>query len=427
MVYGKPYEIRDVVYGFIQLDQQEWDIINSPVYQRLRRIKQLSLTDMVYPGAVHTRFEHSIGVMQMASDIFDSIRHKDRARNLLAEQYKLTDAGLDRYRKVVRLAALLHDIGHTPFSHSGENLMPLGDDKKRYKHEAYSIKIIETYFEDLIERHPINSNFHIRVDEVTALLGGDRSKCSFDGILLLFKEIISGQLDADRADYLLRDSIHTGVSYGMYDKNRLINCIDIGQMAETGDPVLAIQEGGWHIAESLVLARYQMFSQVYFHKTRQAYDGHISRAVKTILESVFPQYGGRYPDLTHLDEYVLLDDWQMCGWLKEGKGGVDGDRIIKRDHYRHIFQTSMIPTPQELDLLEKKKATLDDEEIDYFVSSAKTSWYKLDKDIWICDEKTGAVRELSSVSPIVKSMVDAPRMQRLYVEKQRRDKENENE
>lgn len=242
---GSVFEIRDVVYGFIQLDEQEWDIINHPVYQRLRRIKQLSLTDMAYPGAVHTRLEHSIGVMQMATDIYNSIISKRRARALLSEQYYLDAGGFDRYRKVIRLAALLHDIGHSPFSHTGENLMPLkkASDGKRYEHEEYSIAIIKTYFREIIEEHPINANYKISVEEVTALLG-DPTKCAFQGILLLFKGIISGQLDADRADYLLRDSIHTGVNYGLYDKNRLINCIDIGQMPDTDALVLAVQDGG---------------------------------------------------------------------------------------------------------------------------------------------------------------------------------------
>lgn len=169
----------------------------------------------------------------------------------------------------------------------------------------------------------INANYTIKVEEVTALLG-DSSKCAFQGILLLFKGIISGQLDADRADYLLRDSIHTGVSYGLYDRNRLINCIDIGQMPETGDLVLAIQNGGWHIAESLVLARYQMFSQVYFHKTRRAYDHHVSYAVKEILAQVYPCFGGFYPTPEYLNEYVQLDDWTMYGKIKEGFGGKHG-------------------------------------------------------------------------------------------------------
>ena len=210
------YEIRDVVYGFIQLDQQEWDIVNHPVFQRLRRIKQLSLTDMVYPGAVHTRLEHSIGVMQMASDIYDSIISKKRARALLLDCYSLNETGIERYRKIIRLAALLHDIGHAPFSHAGEGLMPRKDTDghERYVHEEYSIAIIKKYFRDLIEKHKLNANHAITVEEVTALLG-DPVKCSFKGIILLFKGIISGQLDADRADYLLRDSIHTGVSYGL--------------------------------------------------------------------------------------------------------------------------------------------------------------------------------------------------------------------
>lgn len=183
----------------------------------------------------------------MATDIYNSIISKERARKLLQEQYRLNEGGFDRYRKIIRLAALLHDIGHAPFSHSGENLMPIKDStiQKHYDHEEYSIAIIKQYFKDIIEEHPINANYQIKVEEVTALLG-DSTKCTFPGILLLFKGIISGQLDADRADYLLRDSIHIGVNYGLYDKERLINCIDIGQIEETGDLVLAIQK--WWMA-----------------------------------------------------------------------------------------------------------------------------------------------------------------------------------
>lgn len=140
-------KIRDVVYGFVSLDEQECEIINHPAFQRLRRIKQLSLTDMVYPGAVHTRFEHSIGVMQMASDMYDSIVCKKEAKSILQE-LSLDDNGIKRYRKIVRLAALLHDVGHSPFSHAGEDLMPIVSNDnskslhtdlkpKRYKHEDY--------------------------------------------------------------------------------------------------------------------------------------------------------------------------------------------------------------------------------------------------------------------------------------------------
>lgn len=415
----KNYEIRDVVYGFVSLDQQEWDIINHTVYQRLRRIKQLSLTDMIYPGAVHTRLEHSIGVMQMASDIFDSITQKPRAFSMLNEAYKLDNDGIRRYRKIIRLAALLHDIGHAPFSHAGEGLMPIKDAEtgKRYDHEEYSIAIIKKYFKDLIENHPLCANHPIRVEEVTALLG-DSEKCSFQGIILLFKGIISGQLDADRADYLLRDSIHTGVSYGYYDRSRLINCIDIGRIEETGDLVLAIQDGGWNIAESLVIARYQMFSQIYFHKTRRAYDHHISCAVKDVLEKCYSHLNGCYPSPLNLDEYTGFDDWTIYGKLKDGFGGKHGSIVLNRRHYRKMYETDLIPTPEQEKELEAICDRLAAEgSKDFFVDEATTKWYKMDKDILICDEGEGYVRELSSLSPIVHHMVDNPRKKRLSVEK----------
>ena len=416
---GNFYEIRDVVYGFVRLDQQEWDIVNHSVYQRLRRIKQLSLTDMVYPGAVHTRLEHSIGVMQMASDIYDSITDKERARSLILNQYHLDMDGIKRYRKIIRLAALLHDIGHAPFSHAGEGLMPIKDaeTKTRFEHEEYSIAIIKKYFTELIEDHPLSANHPIKVEEVTALLG-DSVKCSFQGIILLFKGIISGQLDADRADYLLRDSIHTGVSYGLYDKSRLINCIDVGQLKDTGALVLAIQDGGWNIAESLVIARYQMFSQIYFHKTRRAYDHHISCAVREVINNCYPDLNGCYPPPDNLDLYTQFDDWTIYGKIKDGQAGKHGDIILKRQHYRKVYETDLIPSlEQENELKERIEKLKADGAQDFFEDEAKTKWYKLDKDIFICDEKEGYVRELSGLSPIVRHMVDSPRKKRLYVEK----------
>lgn len=203
-------KIRDLVYGFIELDPQECAIIDHPAFQRLRRIKQLSLTDMVYPGAEHTRFEHSIGVMQMATDMFDSIVAKKKERQFLEEELSLDDSGIKSYRKIIRLAALLHDVGHAPFSHSGEDLMPLlpvshskyaVDQQKRYEHEEYSIEIIKRIFKDIIENHPVNNSYHIDVEAVTALLGDTAVRPRANS--LLWKGLISGQLDADRADYLL--------------------------------------------------------------------------------------------------------------------------------------------------------------------------------------------------------------------------------
>lgn len=414
---SKKKKIRDLVYGFISLDEQECAIIDHPAFQRLRRIKQLSLTDMVYPGANHTRFEHSIGVMQMATDMFDSIVAKNR--EFLAKELSLNDVGIQRYRKIIRLAALLHDVGHAPFSHSGEDLMPLSPDmagkhgpeqKNRYVHEEYSIEIIKKIFKDIIENHPINDNYRVTVEDVTALLGDKTVPLKANS--LLWKELISGQLDADRADYLLRDSLHLGVSYGIYDRNRLVSCMTIGK-TETDAPVLAIEEKGWYIAESLVLARYQMFSQVYFHKVRRIYDYHIYCATKEILRRLNIQ-DACYPPPSQIEEYLKFDDWTIYSALKEGLGGEHGEIVLTRTHYKCVKETQIIPTEEEISEIQelkqkymKKKYYLDD--------NASISWYKMDKDIFISENNK--IQPLSEKSSIVKAMIEKPRKQRFYVER----------
>ena len=138
----KKYEIRDPIYGFIELDSWERDIINHPAFQRLRRIKQLAWTDMVYPGAVHTRFEHSLGVMHLATLMYEKIVNKKK--DYLENKLGYNGSGLENDKKFVRLAALLHDVGHSPFSHAGEGLMDTNPDTdKPYKHENYSAAIVE--------------------------------------------------------------------------------------------------------------------------------------------------------------------------------------------------------------------------------------------------------------------------------------------
>lgn len=142
------YEIRDPVHGFIQITEWERQIIDDPVFQRLRRIRQLAWTDMVYPGACHNRFEHSLGVMHVATKIFDTITRKEE--KYLKEELNFTDHGLDRDRVLLRLACLLHDVGHSPFSHAGEGLLLTNPDTgKSYKHEHYSAAAARYLLKDL--------------------------------------------------------------------------------------------------------------------------------------------------------------------------------------------------------------------------------------------------------------------------------------
>lgn len=165
------YEVRCPVHGFIPFSDWEREIINQPAFQRLRRIRQLAWTDYVYPGATHTRFEHSLGVMHVATRLFDAIVRN--SFDILEREYKYAspdDAGLRRARTIVRLSALLHDTGHSPFSHAGEHIFPVDPHdirKKPFKHEAYSAAAIRFALKDVIENHPENE-FKVTAEEIAA-------------------------------------------------------------------------------------------------------------------------------------------------------------------------------------------------------------------------------------------------------------------
>jgi HD superfamily phosphohydrolase len=260
------YELRDPIHGFIEIDEWERDIINQPAFQRLRRIKQLAWTDMVYPGATHTRFEHSLGVMHVATRLFDAIRN--RSADLLG-QLGYESAGLDRQRQLIRLAALLHDLGHAPFSHAAEEILPVDPRTgKRFVHEQYSAAIAEHALADVIEQHPHNhKNYGLRVEHLKEFF---LETPSSEG--LVWRDLVSSQMDADRMDYMLRDSYHAGVAYGRYDLDRVAATLALVERPDQDGFALGVGEGGLHAVEGLILARYMLFTQVYFHKTRVIYD-----------------------------------------------------------------------------------------------------------------------------------------------------------
>lgn len=235
----KNYEIRDPVFGFINFNEWEKEIINHKAFQRLRRIRQLALTDMVYPGAIHTRFEHSLGVMHLATLMYDAIVNNDNNKRILEDKLSYNEAGLKKDRQLIRLAALLHDLGHAPFSHASEEIMPINDQTgKPFRHENYTTAIIKGTLNKVIENHQINkTNYNISAEEVAALIEGN---AAILGKKIFWKVIISSQLDADRGDYLLRDSHHIGVKYGIYDHARLLNTLVLGIEPESNEVVLGV-------------------------------------------------------------------------------------------------------------------------------------------------------------------------------------------
>ncbi len=406
----KTYEIRCPVYGFITLNDWEWQIISQPAYQRLRRIRQLAWTDYVFPGAMHTRFEHSLGVMHMATMLYDGVM--ERSRDILqAAGYNEDD--LKRHKALVRLTALLHDVGHAPFSHAAEELMTIRDPDAgdRYQHEHYSANIVRRCFGDVIENHPLNRNCGFSAEDVANLLE-DKPEA---GEALFWRDLITGQLDADRMDYLLRDSLHCGVSYGRYDWQRLVHTIVAVPPTVEGGPRIGVMEGGWHAAEGLIVARYFMFTQVYFHKTRVIYDHHLQNALSALLP------GGHFPPPTGeaLDEYLRWDDWRVLGLLAGGDGGEHGRRLSSRDHFREVTHTPESPSSEDLARLNDWRTALGDllaAEI-----PAEKSWYKMGSaDVQVlADTPTSEAKPLSTYSSIVRSTPPIEQV-RLYVRPEHR-------
>lgn len=410
----RSYEIRCPIHGFIPYNDWEREIINQPAFQRLRRIRQLAWTDYVYPGAMHTRFEHSLGVMHIATKLFDAI--VERSGALLKEFYGYDDAGFRRDKRLVRLAALLHDVGHSPFSHAGEEVFPFRkekdgkiSEKNRYKHEEYSAAIIRHLLKDVIENHPLNGNYDFKADDIAALIEGS----SRSARRVFWRDVITGQMDADRMDYLLRDSLHSGVDYGKYDWKRLLNTVVAIQMpqpeGQEGEQGLrlGVTEGGVHAAEGLILARYFMFTQVYFHKTRVAYDHHLRHALAQILPGgVFPALHAEDSDKlkSNLKEYIGWDDWKVLGLLSDGNGGEHAERLCQRTHYREIYCTPECPEQEDLDKLLKIEHELGN--LIVAREAAGKSWYKVDQtDIpVVSDSEAATVMPLSKLSPIVGSL-----------------------
>jgi HD superfamily phosphohydrolase len=390
--HQRTYEFRCPLHGFVTLTDWERQIISQPAYQRLRRIRQLGWTDYVYPGAMHTRFEHSLGVMHVATAMYDSIVNS--SRTILEDQLTFDEAGLNRDRILVRLTALLHDLGHTPFSHAGEELFPAVDgEDRRYTHEEYSAAVIREKLRDAIESHPSNDNYKIRADDIANLLEGSTETQRS----IVWRDLVTGQMDADRIDYLLRDSHHVGVHYGRFDWRRLIGCLVLIRSDEGRGYRLGVTEGGMHAAESLVLARYFMFTQVYFHKTRVAYDHHLHKVLGEFLP------GGCFPRPTgaDLDEFLKWDDWRVLGKLADGEGGEHGQRLSERDHFREIYHTPETPKKADLSRFERICEALGDRV--QVVVPAEKSWYKVDEtDIPIqSDNPGGRIVPLSKLSSVV--------------------------
>lgn len=345
--------INDPIYGFVTLpDELVYDLINHPIFQRLRRIKQLGLTNLVYPGALHTRFHHAIGAMHLMMEALQVLKSKGAQIS-------------DEECRASVMAILLHDIGHGPFSHALEHTIVKG-----VHHEALSAWLMDE----------LNKELGGQLDLAIKIFKGNYKKT-------FLHQLVSSQLDMDRLDYLKRDSFFTGVSEGIISSDRIIKMLQVVK----GE--LVVEAKGIYSIEKFLIARRLMYWQVYLHKTVLSAEKLLVNILKRAKElsaqgevlfaspalSLFLQNNYSKKDFDKqpglLKQFILLDDYDIMGAVKVWMEHPDKvlsmlcSNLINRHLFKIELQNKPIAKAHHAAILDKvmKKYKLTKKEAGYFV------------------------------------------------------------
>ncbi len=360
-------EIRDPIHGQIEIYEEEIPIIKSDFFGRLRNVKQLGFADSIFPGATHTRFLHSLGAMQVGTRAFDK---------LFPNQGK----GHRHLRETFRLACLLHDIGHAPLSHATEIVMPkLADLKipkeflkkderlnRKATHEDYTIlALAESSFSKTFGQ--VEKTFQVDRKTIADLITGiQRNKSYFviEGInyFPLLHQLVTGEIDCDRMDYLLRDSYFCGVSYGNFDLDWLLENLRVCVLNNTA--FLGISERGILTFEDFLLSRYHMFIMVYFH--------YRAVCLEQLLFNYFKTSDNEYILPSNIEEYIEHDDHYLMKILKKSNNP-NAISIIKNDIPPVIFESFNENQNKKLKKIEK---WLLEKKIDFITGSSESTLSK---------------------------------------------------
>jgi len=328
---------RDPLYNYVGIDlsKDRWilELIQTPEFQRLRRIHQLGVSNITYPGADHNRLAHSLGVVHLMGMAWDHIERSNQA----------DDPQVERARHPLLAAALLHDIGHGPFSHVFEPCLGV-------KHEEWSCAIIESSSTDV---HKILKKYDIPHEAVTALIKEDNQERP-----AWQKSLLSSQLDVDRLDYIRRDNLFTGAGYGHFDWYRILNTFLIHGPAD-GHRDLVWEEKSKYAIEEYVFARFYMYENVYHHRTTRGFEK-ILQALWQRARAMFDQgddIGLVEPirafweaEQPSIDLYLALEEFVVLVQMQIWKGHSDrtlselSRRFLDRDHLAAVC----VPVPEAL-------------------------------------------------------------------------------
>ena len=339
-------EVRDPLHGAIPVSSGEQAILDHPLFQRLRFIKQLGFADLVFPGATHVRYLHSVGAMHLAGQAFDSICEAPGSPCIPA-------ARKEELRRTLRAAALLHDVGHPPFSHAAEFAMPeVGDlhvpayqerpllypPDRRADHEDYTVKVItDSSLTPLLERE-LGVPAPAVAGLVDPTLPVQKGWYEADGICWrpLLHQLISSELDVDRLDYLARDSHFAGVHYGVVDVGWLLN--HLAAHVRDDRAWLALADRAIYAFDDFLIARHHMFVMVYFHYKSVVYE--------EMLKRFFQDGGDGWAFPEDIEDYARVDDHHLLAHLRASRADW-ARRIVERREYRLLLERH--GTPREVD------------------------------------------------------------------------------
>lgn len=365
--------INDPVYGFITIDDELiYQIIAHPYYQRLRRINQMAMAYLVYPGAVHTRLHHSLGAYHLMSCALSELKNKG---------FEITAAE----DQAAKIAILLHDVGHGPFSHALEYVLI-----ESMHHEEISLKIMQE----------LNEQFEGKLQLAIDIFTGHYSK-------KFLHQLISGQLDVDRMDYLTRDSFFSGVNEGVIGYDRILKMLTV----HNGE--LMVEEKGIYSIEKFLVARRLMYWQVYLHKTVNCAEQMLQRIIKR-ARYVKAEIPGTLNKLINepgikitIDEFCALDDYDLHCAIKTWSTHEDKvlSILCKGIINRQLLKTKYFGEPVDKNLLEEKageaitKYGLTKDESDWlvFTGEAVSSTYNFDNEHIYILFKDGSVKDISEV------------------------------
>ena len=401
--------IRDPIHGAIEITADERALVDSPQYQRLRNVKQLGFADLAFPGATHTRYAHGLGAMAVATKVFTAI----------APALSLEPDDAHRFRQTLRLAVLFHDLGHAPLSHATEQIMPDVErllvpqwarepGRRRANHEDYTLKLLlDSGLSAEIRRR--FSAIGIDPSHVAALICGKPPPGPYPfrsrgrDLLPILRQVVSGELDADRMDYLQRDSFYTGVNYGKFDGDWIVQ--NLAAVEREGRVYLALQHRAVFAFEDFLLSRYHMFLSVYFHSTSVGYEVLLQRYCEN----------GEYQLPADPDEYLAHDDIALLAALRASKNPW-AMRIVRRQGYRVLMEN--LPGEDGADL-RKAEAELKAAGIDAFttVSRGVLSHYGKEATLWVTSPRGEFA--IGQYTPLYERYAQAATLARLYVEPER--------